>query len=143
MSALCGGRERLAPCVDTQTEEVREMSADCIFCRIVSGEIPSTKVYEDERTYAFEDINPQAPIHVLVVPKQHVEPYPEGLSAVDADMLGALFHAAEEVARAKVIATSGFRLIVNVGPDSGQEVAHLHMHVLGGAPVGPLVARRA
>lgn len=118
------------------------MSENCVFCRIVAGEIPATVVYEDEAAVVFRDINPQAKVHLLVVPREHVEPYADGFSNAAAHVLGALFHAAEEAAKAAGVRDSGYRLVVNVGPDAGQEVAHLHMHLLGGEPVGPLVARR-
>lgn len=112
---------------------------DCIFCKIIRKEIPSEVVYEDEAVIAFKDIAPKAPVHVLVVPKQHVEPYERGFKEAEAEILGAMFHAAEEVAKKTGVDRSGYRLIVNVGPDSGQEVPHLHMHVLGGRKIGALV----
>jgi histidine triad (HIT) family protein len=107
----------------------------CIFCRIISGELPSKIVYEDERVVAFRDAHPEAPVHVLVVPRRHIAGInvPE---AEDGDLLAALVHAANEVARREGIAESGYRLAWNVGPDAGQSVFHLHLHVLGGHPLG-------
>lgn len=103
---------------------------DCLFCRIVAGAIPSQKVYEDERVLAIRDINPQAPVHVLILPKQHVA----SVLAADADpaLIGALVQAAARVARQERITEGGFRLLTNTGPDGGQAVPHLHFHLLGG-----------
>lgn len=100
----------------------------CLFCRIVAGEIPATVVHETETTLAFRDIAPKAPVHVLLVPREHVP------NAVDltAARLGDLFAAAKEVAEAEGVAGSGYRLLFNTGPDSGQEVFHAHLHLLGG-----------
>jgi histidine triad (HIT) family protein len=105
---------------------------DCIFCRIVSGEIPSKKVYEDEFVYAFEDIEPMAPVHVIVVPKRHV---PALDDLTDKDTWFSMLRAAQEIARARGVAASGYRVAVNCGPDGTQVVMHLHMHVLGGRPL--------
>ncbi|SDH38042.1 histidine triad (HIT) family protein [Lentzea fradiae] len=100
----------------------------CLFCRIVGGEIPATVVHETETTLAFRDIQPKAPVHVLLIPREHVP------NAVDltAEQLGALFAAAKDVAEAEGVAESGYRLLFNTGPDSGQEVFHAHLHLLGG-----------
>ena len=106
--------------------------SDCIFCRIAAGEIPSAKVYEDENTYAFRDLNPQAPVHVLVIPKKHVS----GLNAVSGltdGQAAACLRACAKVAEAEGIADSGYRVVSNCGPDACQSVQHLHFHVLGGA----------
>lgn len=105
---------------------------DCIFCKIVAGDIPSTKVYEDENVLAFDDVNPQMPVHTLIVPKDH---YDNLAQDVPADQLGALFGAVKKVAEAKGVAKSGFRIIVNNGDDAQQVVRHVHVHVLGGAPM--------
>ncbi len=102
---------------------------DCIFCKIVAGEIPSTKVYEDDLVYAFDDINPLMPVHSLVIPKEHHESLAEELDGAEA---AALLAAVRKVAQLKGIDETGFRVISNAGPDSRQEVAHLHLHVLGG-----------
>jgi histidine triad (HIT) family protein len=103
--------------------------ADCIFCRIVEGKIPSKKVYEDERIYAFEDISPKAPTHVLVVPKKHIATLAE-VSSGDEALLGAL--AVRAAAIAKDRGLSDFRLVANNGEGAGQSVFHLHFHLLGG-----------
>ena len=103
---------------------------DCLFCRIIRGEIPSKKVYEDEHTYAFDDINPQAPTHVLVVPKKHVRGLKEAASE-DAQLIGYCQLAAANIARQRNI-EDGYRTVLNVGPRAGQSVFHLHVHLLGG-----------
>ena len=103
---------------------------DCLFCRIVAGEIPAKKVYEDECTLAFDDINPQAPTHVLVVPKRHLTGLKEA-TPEDAELVGRCQLAAAEIARQRGV-VSGYRTVVNVGPDAGQTVFHLHVHLLGG-----------
>lgn len=107
---------------------------DCLFCKIASGAIPVERVYEDERVVAFPDINPQAPVHVLVIPKQHIPSHAHA-AAGDAEMMGHLLWAAAEVARKKGL-TKGYRLVINSGADAGQTVDHLHLHVLGGRPMG-------
>lgn len=102
---------------------------DCVFCKIAAGEIPSIRVYEDEFVYAFDDISPQAPVHVLVIPKRHLADLNE---LDDARLWAALLAAAKQVAELKNIAASGYRLVVNCGEQGGQLVQHLHLHVLGG-----------
>jgi histidine triad (HIT) family protein len=105
------------------------MSADCLFCRIVRGEIPATIVAENEHCVAFRDIGPQAPTHVLVVPRQHVST----IDAVsDPLLLGRLMLTAADVARQEKIVDGGYRLVINTNSDGGQTVFHLHVHVLGG-----------
>ena len=103
---------------------------DCIFCRITRGEAPAKKVYEDERTFVFEDINPQAPTHVLIIPKKHIvglkEAQPE-----DAEIIGYLHLVAAQIARQRGV-EDGYRTVFNVGPRAGQSVFHLHLHLLGG-----------
>ncbi|MFO7171714.1 MAG: histidine triad nucleotide-binding protein [Bacillota bacterium] len=108
---------------------------DCIFCKIVRGELPSAKVYEDDLVLAFKDINPQAPVHVLVIPKAHYASVME-LPAQDGQLLSRLFSAIQQVARELGVAETGFRLVANTGPDSGQMVPHLHFHILGGRKMG-------
>lgn len=105
------------------------MKEDCIFCKIIAGEIPSKKVYEDEACYAFEDINPMASVHVLIIPKEHIASLQD---ARDGAPLGALLLACNEVARLKGIGESGYRVATNVGAHGCQSVAHLHFHLLGG-----------
>jgi histidine triad (HIT) family protein len=106
------------------------MPADCLFCRIAAGEIPATFVHRDDAIVAFRDLNPRAPTHVLVVPVAHIASAAE-LTAADGPLLGRLFAVAAEVARSEGL-DDGFRLVVNTGPDGGQTVAHLHVHLLGG-----------
>ncbi len=104
--------------------------SSCLFCRIVAGEIPAKKVYEDEHVFAFDDISPQAPTHVLVVPKQHVAGLAEA-AADDANLIGMCQLAAAEIARQRGL-SGGYRTVINSGPDAGQTVFHLHVHLLGG-----------
>lgn len=105
---------------------------DCIFCKIAAGEIPATVVYEDERVLAFEDLNPQMPVHALIIPKEHYVNIGDG---VPDDLMGHVFNTVKKVAEIKGIADSGYRVIVNTGSDAQQTVHHLHVHVLGGAPM--------
>ena len=107
----------------------------CLFCRIVSGEIPATTVYEDDRLVAFDDINPQAPMHVLVVPKEHVATLNE-LAAGHDELVGALVRTGAAIAKARGCAESGFRTVFNTNAGAGQTVFHIHLHVLGGRPLG-------
>lgn len=107
---------------------------DCLFCKIASREIGSDVVYEDERVLAFRDISPQAPIHVLVIPKTHTRDATT-LGPGDGPLLEALFAAARLIAEADGVVSSGYRLVANVGPDAGQTVFHLHLHLLGGRPM--------
>jgi histidine triad (HIT) family protein len=104
--------------------------ADCLFCRILSGEIPSKKVYEDEHVYAFEDVNPQAPTHILIIPKKHVAGLKEA-TAAEAELIGQCHLAAAKIARDRNI-EDGYRTVLNEGPGSGQSVFHMHVHLLGG-----------
>jgi len=105
--------------------------SDCIFCRIVAGEIPSGRVMEGEEWIAIRDINPAAPTHVLVIPRRHVESI-DALGDGDGALAGALLLAARDVARQEGLAESGYRTVINTGRDGGQTVAHLHVHVIGG-----------
>jgi histidine triad (HIT) family protein len=107
---------------------------NCLFCKIVKGEIPSKKVKETEDTIAFEDIAPQAPTHILLVPKFHLGTLLE-LNAKNRGWLGNACLLANEIARERKIADSGFRLVINCNPDGGQTVFHLHIHMLGGRPM--------
>ncbi len=104
---------------------------NCIFCRVVSGEIPSRKVYEDDEVYAFHDINPQAPTHVLVIPRRHIEKLSD-ISEKDLPLMGKLLHTAKTVAESLDLHNDGFRLVINNGANAHQTVFHLHVHVLGG-----------
>ncbi|HWI63563.1 MAG TPA: histidine triad nucleotide-binding protein [Symbiobacteriaceae bacterium] len=113
------------------------MSADCIFCKIVAGQIPANKVYEDDLVLAFHDIQPQAPVHVLVIPKKHLASVND-LHADDSAMLSHLFTAVQQVAKAAGIAETGYRTVTNTGKNAGQVVPHLHFHVMGGKQLGHL-----
>jgi diadenosine tetraphosphate (Ap4A) HIT family hydrolase len=113
-----------------------------IFARILRGEIPSAKVYEDDHVLAINDINPQAPTHILVMPKgKYVSVQDFSEKASDAE-IAALVRATGKIAKATGVAETGYRLLFNHGPDSHQEVPHLHIHILGGRRLGPLVVRR-
>ena len=105
--------------------------SDCIFCKIVQGEIPADKVYEDEEILAFRDVNPQAPLHLLVIPKKHIPNIMEA-SAEDTALLGRLLFKAEEIAQSEGCAQDGARFVINCKSNGGQTVDHLHLHVLGG-----------
>jgi len=107
---------------------------DCIFCKIAAGDIPSDKVYEDDLVYAFRDINPQAPQHILVIPKTHI-PSAAHITAENTHLAGACFGAIAVIAQAEGL-DGGFRVINNCGPDGGQTVGHLHFHILGGKNLG-------
>ena len=106
---------------------------DCLFCKIVAGDIPSAKVYEDDICYAFDDIEPEAPVHTLIVPKVH---YDNLADRVPAEVIGHMMSVVPEVARLKGVGESGYRTVVNTGPDSAATVGHLHVHVLGGTKMG-------
>lgn len=105
--------------------------SDCLFCKIIAGEIPSTKVYEDEFVYAFKDINPLAPVHILVVPKNHISSAAE-INAENASAAAHIFEAAAKIAKEQGIAEDGYRIVTNIGENGCQSVKHLHFHILGG-----------
>ncbi len=107
------------------------VNTDCLFCRIAAGDIPATVVRETESTLAFRDIAPKAPVHALVITKAHHADLP-ALAAADPGLAAELLAAVGEAAKAEGVADSGYRVVFNVGPDSGQEVAHVHAHILGG-----------
>lgn len=111
--------------------------SDCIFCRIIAGEIPGSVVYDDEHVVAFRDIEPSAPTHVLITPREHIRSLHE-VQAGDSGIFAAVAYAAQRVAEIDGIAEGGYRLVTNVGVDGGQSVDHLHFHVLGGRQLGPL-----
>ena len=102
---------------------------DCIFCKIISGEIPSAKVFENENIFAFLDINPKAKVHVLIVPKKHIESI-KNLEKSDKELVGEMFLAARQIAKEKKL--EGYKLVINVGREGGQLVDHLHLHLLSG-----------
>lgn len=115
------------------------MAADCIFCKIVRGAIPCRKVYEDNELFAFHDIHPAAPVHFMIIPKQHI------VSLLEADdshaaLLGRMMTMAPRLAREQGLGT-GFRTVINTGEGGGQEVPHLHIHILGGGPLPPFGRR--
>jgi histidine triad (HIT) family protein len=107
------------------------MPTDCLFCKIIAKEIPSKTVYEDDQAVAIEDINPQAPTHLLVLPRKHIAGLND-LTAADAPLLGHLHVVAAQLARERGIADSGYRTVLNTGRGAGQSVFHLHLHLLGG-----------
>ena len=109
------------------------MSRDCLFCRIVRGEVPAALVAETPQCVAFRDINPQAPVHVLVIPREHVASLDE---ARDAALVGRLSLLAAEIARREGVADSGYRTVINTNADAGQSVPHIHLHLLGGRSLG-------
>ncbi len=110
---------------------------NCLFCKIVEGSIPSSKVYEDERFLVFRDIQPAAPVHVLIIPKKHIGSMNE-VAPEDFVLIGEMHRIAQDIAKQLGVAESGYRLINNCGPDSGQAVQHIHYHLLGGAKLGAL-----
>jgi histidine triad (HIT) family protein len=114
---------------------------DCLFCRIVAGEIPATVVHETDTTLSFRDITPKAPVHVLVIPKDH-HPDVVTLARADPQLAADVLAAAAAVADAEGLLADGFRLLFNTGGFAGQEVFHVHAHVLGGEPFGPMVTPR-
>ena len=112
-----------------------------IFARILRGEIPCTKIYEDEHALAFHDINPQAPVHILVIPKGRYVSWDDFSERASAEEIAGFVKAVGHVARAQGMVTRGYRLLANVGRNGGQEVPHLHVHIFGGGPLGPMLAR--
>ena len=113
---------------------------DCIFCKIVEGTLPAKKVFENEKVLAFHDIQPQAPVHVLVIPKKHIASMNDA-GDEDWELIGEMHRAAQQIAKELGISESGYRLINNCGADAGQVVFHIHYHILGGDKLGPLNAR--
>ena len=112
---------------------------DCLFCKIVAGQIPSTKVYEDEDVFAFRDINPQAPTHILVIPKAHVASVLES-DRLPAGMCDKLMRVCADIARSEGLDKNGFRIVSNCGDDSCQSVHHWHIHILGGRKMADTMA---
>ncbi len=113
-----------------------------IFAKILRGEIPSTKVYDDEWAYAFEDINPQAQIHTLVIPKGRYVSWDDFSARASSDEIAGFVRAVGQVARAKGLVEPGYRLLANIGGHGHQEVPHLHVHLFGGHPLGPMLVRK-
>jgi histidine triad (HIT) family protein len=114
-------------------KEIQGMT-ECLFCRVVAEQIPATVVYRDDRVVAFRDINPRAPLHVLLVPTKHI-PSLLDLSEEDDALIGYLVRKAAQIARDEGVAERGFRLVTNTGPEAGQSVGHVHVHLLGGRPL--------
>lgn len=108
---------------------------DCLFCKIIDKKIPSTVVYEDDEILAFKDINPVAPVHILVIPKKHVASLAE-IQKEDEQLIGKIYTVINEIAKKEGIFEKGYRVIVNCGEDGGQEVKHLHFHLIGGKKLG-------
>ena len=108
---------------------------DCLFCKIVKGEVPATKVYEDEEILAFKDINPMAPVHILVIPKKHYNDISE-ITEADANIIAKIHLVINKIAKEQGIAETGYRIINNCKEDGGQEVKHLHFHLIGGKKLG-------
>lgn len=104
---------------------------DCIFCKIIKGDIPSKKIYEDDVVFCFEDINPAAPVHVLVIPKKHIKSLNE-MSNEDSSIIAHIFSVSRDIAKKLNIDDNGYRIVMNCGKDGGQEVEHIHFHMLGG-----------
>ena len=111
------------------------MKEDCLFCKIIDGKIPSTKVYEDETVLAFNDINPAAPIHILVIPKKHIDSLAQ-LKEEDKDIVWHIHEVINIIAKKQGFMDNGYRVIINCGKDAGQEVMHLHYHILAGTKMG-------
>ncbi|MDW7738907.1 MAG: histidine triad nucleotide-binding protein [Bacillota bacterium] len=116
------------------------MSADCIFCKIIDRELDADIVYEDDKVIAFKDINPAAPVHILIVPRKHI-PCLLDMEQDDEALIGHMHRVANEVARAFKLDKKGFRVVINCGPDAGQIVFHLHLHLLGGRPLLQTIAK--
>ncbi len=108
---------------------------DCLFCKIVEGEIPADIIYESDTAIAFRDINPQAPTHVLIIPRKHISTIND-ITAADQELIGTLFMAAKEIAAQEGIADSGYRVVMNCNEGAGQSVFHIHLHLLGGRGLG-------
>ncbi len=116
------------------------MSADCIFCKIINRELDADIVYEDEDVVAFKDINPAAPVHILITPRKHI-PTIMDMEKSDEALIGRLHSAANEIARAFKLEKKGYRIVINCGSDAGQIVFHLHLHLLGGRPLLQTIAK--
>lgn len=121
----------------TNPSSSNHTNRDCVFCKIIADELPSQKLYQDQSITAFRDINPVATTHVLVVPNKHI-PSTNELAAEDEKLVGRLFTIARQIAEQEGIEESGYRLMINTGPDAGQEVFHLHLHLIGGRQMGHL-----
>ncbi|OSM02032.1 histidine triad nucleotide-binding protein [Magnetofaba australis] len=116
------------------------MSDDCLFCKIAAGQIPCNRVYEDDQVLAFHDINPQAPVHVLVIPKAHIATL-DDVGEAQREIMGVVMERAAHVARELGVAEAGYRTIINTREHGGQEVYHIHAHILAGKRIGPMTVR--
>jgi histidine triad (HIT) family protein len=112
------------------------MQENCLFCKIIAGQLPGKVVYQDEDVFAIEDIYPQAPQHILLMPREHIVASMAGLTPEHGPLLTKIFMAANRIAQERGIAETGYRFVTNSGPQAGQAVFHLHFHLLGGAPLG-------
>ena len=130
-------KEKFIATVQTIKRKEGKMEG-CIFCKIIKGEIPAEKVYEDDEILAFKDIHPAAPIHVLIIPKKHIATLMD-LEDENTLLMGKIIQTTKKIAKQLGIEENGFRLIVNCGPDSGQEVMHIHFHLLAGRKMGPKI----
>jgi histidine triad (HIT) family protein len=122
-------------------DATRPYDDDNIFARLLRGEIPANKVYEDEHALAFHDIHPQAPVHILVIPKGRYVSWDDFSARAPAEEIAGFVRAVGHVARERGLVAAGYRLLANTGGDGGQEVPHLHVHLFGGRPLGPMLAR--
>jgi len=136
---LCDFRKNSLKWTEEMRMRERKMEMDCIFCKIVDGAIPAKKVYESDTVLAFNDINPAAPVHVLVIPKKHIASM-EDAAGEDFALLADALQATQQIARELGVAESGYRIVNNCGKNGGQEVFHIHLHLLAGAKLAPLVA---
>ncbi|OMH41001.1 histidine triad nucleotide-binding protein [Desulfurobacterium indicum] len=112
----------------------------CIFCKIVNKEIPAKVVYEDDKVMAFHDINPQAPIHILIIPKEHI-PTVNDLEENHKELIGHIFLVAKKIAKELGVDEKGYRMLVNCNSDGGQEIYHIHFHLFAGKPLGPMICK--
>ncbi len=112
----------------------------CIFCKIVNKEIPAKVVYEDDKVIAFHDINPQAPIHILIIPKEHI-PTVNDLEENHKELIGHIFLVAKKLAKELGVDERGYRILVNCNSDGGQEIYHIHFHLFAGKPLGPMICK--
>ncbi|MEO5379002.1 MAG: histidine triad nucleotide-binding protein [Magnetococcus sp. DMHC-6] len=116
------------------------MSENCLFCKIAAGIIPSTEVYADDHVYAFKDLHPQAPIHILIIPRSHIATL-DDLTIEDRPIMGHLLERTAHIARELGLSQSGYRTLINCRDHGGQEIYHLHVHLLGGRALGPMLAK--
>jgi histidine triad (HIT) family protein len=137
-NAIISPADRTKHLIAIRVRNERKKTMDCIFCMIIDGKIPSSKVYEDDKILAFNDINPQAPVHIIVIPKAHIESA-NAVNEGNADVVAHIFACIPEIAK-KAGLENGYRVITNCGPDACQSVKHLHFHVIGGAQLADKMA---